>query len=130
MSIQTFRRPLFRQPTITIKNDKVYLRCDFIDKDKAKEIPGYRWDREQKCWMYPLSVEVIRQIMARFAVDMDLATAAVVEKMMANEQEALKIKLGNDSGPIEPMPIKNAIPFKHQIRAYNFACRLMGVFNE
>lgn len=122
--------PCLRPPAINIKDNKIYLRCDYVDKDKAKQIPGYRWDKTTKSWEYPLSVEVIRQIMARFAVDMDLATAAVVEKMMANEQEALKIKLGNDSKPIEPMPIKNAKPFKHQVRAFNFACRLMGVFKE
>ena len=49
-----------------IKDNQILLKCDYTDKDKAKEIPGYRWNKEQKCWMYPLSVEVIRQNYARF----------------------------------------------------------------
>lgn len=129
MSIQTFRRPLFRQPTITIKNDKVYLRCDFIDKDKAKEIPGYRWDREQKCWVYPLSLEVYKQICEHFPnVEADNATNAILNDMIARAHNVMKAKLAGweNVEPIKPMPIK-AKPFRHQVLGYNIGIQLPNV---
>ena len=47
--------PCLRPPAINIKDNKIYLRCDYVDKDKAKQIPGYRWDKTTKSWEYPLS---------------------------------------------------------------------------
>ncbi len=121
MSIQTFRRPLFRQPTITIKNDKVYLRCDFIDKDKAKEIPGYRWVKTEKCWEYPLSIEIIKQIYEKFpGVETNQVASARIQDMFAKANNVQKAKLQGwkDATPIKPMPIK-VKPFQHQILGYN-----------
>ena len=123
-----FRRPLFRRPQMWIKENQIFLRCDYTDKDKAKEIPGYRWNKEQKCWVYPLSVEVIRQIYASFEPETLPDTAMVVDFMLAQADRVQKAKLEGweNAKPFEPMPIK-VQPFKHQVLGYNIGINLPNV---
>lgn len=124
-----FRRPIFGRPQIRIINNQIYLKCDFADKDKAKEIPGYRWDREQKCWVYPLSLEIYKQICERFPdVEADNATNAAINEMFAKASNVEKMKLEGweNAKPLKPMPVK-VKPFKHQILGYNIAIQLPNV---
>lgn len=125
MIIGAYKRPLFRRPQMWIKENQILLRCDYIDKDRAKEIPGYRWNKEQKCWTYPLSVEVIRQIYARFEPETLPDTAMVVDFMLAQADRVQKAKMEGweNAKPLEPMPIK-VRPFKHQVLGYNVGISL------
>ena len=45
-----------------------------------------------------------------------------LEVKVAEEKQA-------DNDPIEPMPIKLK-PFQHQIRGYNMACMVLGLFED
>lgn len=124
-----FRRPIFGRPQIRIINNQIYLKCDFADKDKAKEIPGYRWDREQKCWVYPLSLEVYKQICEHFPnVEADNATNAILNDMIARAHNVMKAKLAGweNVEPLKPMPVK-VKPFRHQVLGYNIGITLPNV---
>jgi SNF2 family DNA or RNA helicase len=127
--IEVFRRPIFSKPQIRIQNNQIYLKCDFADKDKAKEIPGYRWDREQKCWVYPLSLEVYKQICEHFPdVEADNVTNAILNDMIARAHYVTKAKLAGweKVEPLKPMPVK-VKPFRHQILGYNIGITLPNV---
>jgi len=113
--------PCLRPPAINIKDNKIYLRCDYVDKDKAKQIPGYRWDKTTKSWEYPLSLEIVRQIYEKFpGVETNQVASARIQDMFAKANNVQKAKLQGwkDATPIKPMPIK-VKPFQHQILGYN-----------
>ena len=38
---------------LTLEPDRIRLKCNYADKDKAKSVPGYAWDSETKTWTYP-----------------------------------------------------------------------------
>lgn len=46
------------------------LSIPFDQKDRAKSIPSYRWDTDQKCWCYPRTARVYDAIIAEFGDDL------------------------------------------------------------
>lgn len=113
--------PCLRPPAINIKDNKIYLRCDYVDKDKAKQIPGYRWDKTTKSWEYPLSLEIVRQIYEKFPeVETDPDASNTIREMVAKADNVQKAKLKGweDAMPIQPIPVK-VKPFQHQVLGYN-----------
>ncbi len=121
MSIGLYRRARFRPPSVTIKNNEIYLQCDYIYKDIAKGILGRRWDKDTKSWAYPLSLEIIKQIHEKFPdVEADLVASMTIQDMVAKADNVQKAKLEGweDAEPIHPMPI-SVKPFQHQVLGYN-----------
>lgn len=113
--------PCLRPPAINIKDNKIYLRCDYVDKDKAKQIPGYRWDKTTKSWEYPLSLEIVRQIYEKFPeVETDPVASANIQDLIAKTNAIQKAKLQGweNATPIKPIPVK-VKPFQHQVLGYN-----------
>ena len=121
MSIVQYLRPRFKRPSITIKDNEIYLQCDYIYKDIAKSIIGRRWDKDTKRWVYPLSLEIVKQIHEKFPeVETDPDASDTIREMVAKADNVQKAKLKGweDATPIKPMPIK-VKPFQHQILGYN-----------
>lgn len=121
MSIGQYLRPRFKRPSITIKDNEIYLQCDYIYKDIAKSIIGRRWDKDTKRWVYPLSLEIVKQIHEKFPeVETDPDASDTIREMVAKANNVQKAKLQGwkDATPIKPMPIK-VKPFQHQILGYN-----------
>lgn len=49
------------------KNEEEYfLIVPYWEKDRAKQIYGYRWDARKKCWVYPKSEETYDALMQEF----------------------------------------------------------------
>lgn len=106
---------------------KLLLRCRYEDREAAKSVPGWQWDGQLKCWAYPVrAYEAILQQFPFAMVDREVKVA--LGQVAEREQTATEIKLAGwlDAKPIEPMPLKTK-PYQHQVAAYNFICRLMGV---
>lgn len=86
----------------------------FMIRESIKEIDGRFYDPDDRAWVVPYTRENTALLaLMGVALGEDLQES-VVDEAKANET------------PIIPMPIK-AIPYQHQIRAYNFALRLFGI---
>jgi len=121
MSIGQYLRPRFQRPSITIKDNEIYLQCDYIYKDIAKGILGRKWDKTTKSWVYPLSLEIVKQIHEKFPeVEADPAASMTIQDMVAKANNVQKAKLEGweNAKPIKSMPIK-VKPFQHQVLGYN-----------
>ncbi len=47
-----------------------YLRIPFDQKERAKAIPNYRWNPEEKCWVYPRTAKHYDSITAEFGEEL------------------------------------------------------------
>jgi len=92
------------------------LRCSVAERDAAKSIPDGRWNPFDRAWEYPRRPEIIDQIISKFP-GISLPESLQPAKPV---QEPIEVT------PNVKLPIK-ATPFKHQIDAYNFACKCLGV---
>lgn len=112
--------------SVSLEGNKIALRCDFREKELAKSIAGYKWDKHRKCWTFPLhpsTVDAIRVVFPFAHIDQKILEE--VNKLRNVQKKADKLREAGweDAKPLEPMPIKTK-PFKHQIAAYNMALML------
>ena len=42
------------------------LKCSYDDRGKAKMIAGYKWNRTEKMWDYPLNEDTFKALLAMF----------------------------------------------------------------
>lgn len=47
-----------------------YLKIPFDQKERAKAIPNYRWNPEEKCWVYPRTAKHYDSITAEFGEEL------------------------------------------------------------
>lgn len=113
-------------PTLTLEDGKLTLRCRYEDREAAKSVLGYAWNKWEKCWQYPVRPEVVNKLAATFPglrVDkaVTIATAEIIEReaMVAQAKQAG----WEDVKPVEPMLLKTR-PFQHQVAAYNIALQM------
>ena len=86
----------------------------FLTKESIKEIDGRFYDPDDKAWVVPYSKENVALL--------QLLGASLDDTLSPD----IKTQDAGDEVPLIPMPIK-AIPYQHQIRAYNFALRTFGI---
>lgn len=48
------------------EKDKLTLSCTYREKEKAKMVPGYKWDGDNKVWCYPLDYQTISDLKNQF----------------------------------------------------------------
>ena len=96
--------------------NEIQIADGYLYKESIKEIPGRRYDAESKVWFVPLCV----------------GNAALLQTLGAELNAELRTLVNTtkadavaDEEPIVRMPIK-VQPYKHQVRAFNFALRLFG----
>jgi len=77
---------------IVAQEDKLYLRCPFEDNDKAKMIPGCRWDKKTKAWSFPVSPHVAERLEEAFGGHcFEGAAIGILEKsQIYKEKQAVK----------------------------------------
>lgn len=104
-------------PTVTLQGDRLLLRCAYEDRELAKHIPGYRWDKTEKAWSYPVRPEVIADIRRLFPhTRFEPEVIAAVERIARREQAARELKDQAVALDVD-MPIK-VKPFEHQKKAF------------
>ncbi len=86
----------------------------FLIKESIKEVNGRFYDADDKAWVVPYTKEN--------AALLGLLGVSLSDELISPTEEAP----AHDETPIIPMPIK-AIPYQHQVRAYNFALRAFGI---
>ena len=95
---------------------EIRIEDGYLHKESIKEILGRRYEAESKAWFVPLCMGNAALIQTLGAeLDSDLKTLVSMTKSDAVADEE----------PIARMPIK-VQPYKHQVRAFNFALRLFG----
>ena len=108
-----------------LRNETLYLRCEYNEKELAKLVRGCRWDKSLKCWQLPLRLQVIEQA-ERLFPNAALSEEVNEQKSILKQQEmsvkAIKT-FAQVIEPLEPLPVK-AKPFQHQIAAYNLGITL------
>lgn len=97
-----------------ISGDEIKITECFLCKESIKEIAGRRYDPATKAWYVPNSPEN-SSLLSIFGAEFD-------ESAEMPKDAGITIV---DELPIIGMPIK-AIPYRHQIAAFNFALRILG----
>ncbi len=86
----------------------------YLAKESIKEIDGRFYDPDDKAWVVPYSKENVA-LLGLLGAELDDTLSPDIKAQDAG-----------DEVPIFPMPIR-AIPYQHQVRAYNFALRTFGI---
>ncbi len=103
----------------TTSDNRLKIRCDYNERDLAKQIPGWSWNNEDKAWCYPFSNERIAQFKQLFPSGC-VKTIVIQEKKEHNEHEKKLIELKNlKDCEIETPEIKAEL-FKHQKVGINY----------
>ena len=108
-----------------LRNETMYLRCDYNEKGLVKLVTGCRWDKSLKCWQLPLRLQVIEQAERLFpgvALSEEVKQRKDILKQQETSVKAIKT-FAQVIEPLEPLPVK-AKPFQHQIAAYNLGITL------
>ena len=86
-----------------------------LHRESIKEIPGRRYDAESKAWYAPCN-ERNAALLQTLGAELDAELKAFVKP--ASDIAAAEEK------PVRRMPVK-AEPYKHQVRAFNFALKIL-----
>lgn len=108
-----------------LRNETMYLRCDYNERGGVKLVTGCRWDKCLKCWQLPLRLQVIEQVERLFpgvALSEEVKQRKDILKQQETSVKAIKT-FAQIIEPLEPLPVK-AKPFQHQIAAYNLGITL------
>ena len=98
------------------RNNRIFIYDSFIHKESIKQITGRMWHPDDKAWSVPIGAESIETL--------DLLGCELSSELRAMKQKFTTSEDGGDDLPIMPMPIR-VTPYAHQIKAYNFACKIM-----
>jgi len=95
--------------------NEIGIEEGYLHRESIKEIPGRRYEAEQKAWFIPLCAENV-VLLQTLGAELDAELSS-----MFNDAEANAVE---NEEPIAKMPIK-AEPYKHQVRAFNFALKIL-----
>ena len=99
-----------------LKDNQIYIYDSFIHKESIKEIPGRMWHSDEKAWSVPCTAENVETL--------DLLGCELSEELICIKQMVAKNEESSEPSIVLLMPIK-VNPYVHQVKAYNFACRIM-----
>ena len=98
------------------KDNRIFIYDSFIHKESIKQITGQLWHPDDKAWSVPIGAASLETL--------DLLGCELSSELRAMRQKLIVSEESGDSIPIMSMPIK-VTPYAHQIKAYNFACKIM-----
>lgn len=103
------------------KGNTIIIYDSFVHKETIKQIPERIWDAVDKTWSIPYNED---NLITLKMIGCNLCNE------LSNKAKAVNLKRKNrdkSTNPVEPMPIK-AVPYTHQIEAYNLACKSLEIF--
>ena len=95
--------------------DEIRIEDGYLHRESIKEIPGRRYDAAEKAWYAPCNEKNI-SLLQMLGAELD-------EELRAFVEPVCKTAVAEEK-PCRRMPIK-AEPYKHQIKAFNFAIRIL-----
>ena len=96
--------------------NEIRIEDGYLHRESIKEIPGRRYDADVKAWYAPCTernASLLQMLGAQLDAELRAFVGPVCDDAAADEK------------PCRRMPIK-AEPYKHQVRAFNFAIRILG----
>ncbi len=104
--------------TIDIHKDgRVAVKADYQWKDLCKGIPGARWNKAARCWLYPTSPHAAAVVIATFAtLQCEISVSDEVQQLadLADVGDALKGRTD-----LEPIPETVFEPWSNQLLGYH-----------
>lgn len=108
---------------VAIVKNRIHLKLPFYLKDRAKLIPGYRWDKKKKTWTYPATASVAINLMNEFPeIESDEEFGKL--KILCDGRKIAKRLLEIDE--LQEARISNGESWYHQKQAYHFIYALWG----
>lgn len=101
-----------------LENGRILIFDSYMVKDSIKEIPGRIWDAQRKVWSVPINTDNVETLKI-LGCDFNDELKDFYDSFKSENTQGIHT-------PIMTMPIK-ATPYQHQIKGFNFACRLMGI---
>lgn len=84
--------------SLTRDGDEMVLRCSYSQREQAKGFPGYKWDKQNRVWRYPLHPDVAMQIRAGLpGLQIERGLADTLNAMVAQHREVVKSKNATDT---------------------------------
>jgi len=109
------------ESVIMCTTNHLSLKCSYEDKEKAKIINGYKWNKISKMWEYPLNDDTFKALTALFP---DAIVSEYVKKQLdkvKKKYEAYKkLKDVAFSDTIFPKPDLNIPLYDHQFISYKY----------
>ncbi len=102
-------------------NNTILIYDSFVHKAAIKKIPDRIWDADSKVWIVPYNKENL-MLLHMLGCKFDDELLEKLKEIQVSNRTNSEVTI-----PIEPMPIK-AVPYSHQIEAYNRACMTLGIF--
>lgn len=99
-----------------LRDDLIVIYDSYYYKESIKEIEGRFFDADEKAWCVPLSTKNIARLKLLGA---DLSAEL-------QEMDEGNVTCDTLEEPIIRPPIKGSL-YQHQVRAYNFALKTLGV---
>lgn len=96
--------------------DEIRIEDGYLHRESIKEIPGRRYDAANKAWYAPCNEKNVA-LLQMLGACLDESLVAFVKPVCDSSPDNEK--------PIRKMPIR-AEPYKHQVRAFNFALKIFG----
>ena len=94
------------------KNDKLALKCDYIQKEKAKAVPGNKWNKSVKAWEYPMERGIVEQLLEEFGSNLRVSAEVTSYVARAEQHRVKRVELKN----MEDTAL--SVPFAHKLRNY------------
>ena len=111
---------------ISLGNNCLQLRCNYIEKDLTRLVGGRSWNQETTAWEYPLRSEVLQELARIFPgakVDKQVKLALARQVEMEELAKITKLQDWKNAQPLEQLHL-NTKPFAHQIAGYNMGITL------
>lgn len=105
------------------KDDLIYIKADYIDKDRMVMVPGTRWDKTTKVWHVPLSWAACITLRGVFGSDLELGPNLQEWAWREKQQRidpalALREAVELDESPIAAIIDKIEAGCEYQLKPY------------
>ena len=105
---------------LSVINDRITAKCHFRFKDLCKSIPGGRWSPVLKCWQYPASPAMAKQMHQVFG-DLSTQIDGQFEVLLRNAFAVVEAAKHKVDRSLPDIPRTATIPWLHQKQAFWFA---------
>src|SRR5690606_21066704 len=90
--------PAPTQYSLTVDGNELVLRCPYEEREYAKPIPEWRWDKQRKAWCYPARVDILATIERMFPhLPIPDEARQAVELMRQAQQAVAELKAADDA---------------------------------
>jgi hypothetical protein len=107
--------------SVVERDGLLHLRSPYAWAQKARALPGARWDVNDKVWTYPADATHRKMLEKAFGslLEIDGQQVTPVLQNLNTSQQGTRFCS-------TPIPVTKTEPWPHQVEAYNFLCRVLG----